>query len=57
MRKTAIALLCLAAGAFAGDKGWAPGIEYTTDWKAAIKEARNTGKILFIYNGWQREKI
>jgi hypothetical protein len=39
------------------DKEWAEGVPYLTDWKAAIKEASNTGKILFIYNGWQREKV
>ncbi len=42
---------------FAGDGEWAPGVSYTTDWKAAIKEARQTGKILLIYNGWERRKI
>ena len=56
--RTALLTLLLSATAWAADKKeWAPGVAYTTDWKSAIKEARNTGKILFIYNGWQREKI
>ena len=25
--------------------------------KAAIKEARRTGKILMIYNGWERKGV
>jgi len=50
--------LLLAAAAFAGDKDeWAPEVPCTTEWKDAIREAKNTGRILFIYNGWQREKI
>ena len=55
--RTLLILSTLGATALAGDKEWAPGISYTTDWKAAIKEARSTGKILFVYNGWQREKV
>ena len=51
-------LLFLGTTAIAAEKKeWAPGVPYTTDWKAAIKQAHNTGKILVIYNGWQREKI
>ncbi len=46
-----------AAPAFAGDKEWAKGVPYTTDWKDAIRQAHATGKILLIYNGWEREKI
>ena len=60
MRPLALAsLVALASVVPAGEKTgeWAKGITYTTDWQAAIKEARNTGKILFIYNGWEREKI
>jgi hypothetical protein len=44
------------AWAPAGDE-WAPGIPYTTDWKKAIKSASESGRMLFIYNGWQREGI
>jgi hypothetical protein len=51
------ALPALAGGDKDKDKEWAEGVPYLTDWKAAIKEASNTGKILFIYNGWQREKV
>lgn len=36
---------------------WADGIPYTTDYEAAIKEARETGRMLLVYNGWEREKI
>jgi len=53
-------LLTLAALAYAGDKDkkeWAEGVVFGTDWEAAIKEAKNTGKILFIYNGWERPDI
>jgi hypothetical protein len=53
-------LVTLAALAYAGDKDkkeWAEDVPYGTDWEAAIKEARNTGKILFIYNGWERPDI
>ena len=46
-------LLALSADKKEGAKG----IPYTTDWKAAIKEAKNTGKMILIYNGWQRERI
>ena len=57
MRTAALALALLAPLALAGKQEWAKGVPYTTDWKKAIKEAQNTGRILFIYNGWQREKI
>ena len=30
---------------------WAKGIPFTTSWPDAIKQARETGKMLFIYNG------
>ncbi len=55
--RTLLILTALGTVALAGDKEWAPGVKYTTDWKAAIKEAHSTGKILFIYNGWQRAKV
>ena len=53
-----LCMLLLTAPTLSADKKeWAEGISYTTDWKAAIKEAKNTGKMILIYNGWQREKI
>ena len=55
--RTLFSILALGAAALAGDKEWAKGVTFTTDWKAAIREARNTGKILFIYNGWERAGI
>ena len=36
---------------------WADGVAYTTDWKAAIKAVQQSGKMLFIYNGWARRGI
>jgi hypothetical protein len=58
MRTTTIALLALCSSSLAGEgKEWAKGIPFTTDWKEAIQEARNTGKVLFIYNGWEGERI
>ncbi len=50
-------LAALAALAHAADKEWAEGVPFTTDWNAAIKEARTTGKLLFIYNGWERPDV
>jgi len=52
-----LALALLTAPALAGEKEWAKGVPYTTDWEDAIREAKSTGKILMIYNGWEREKI
>jgi hypothetical protein len=53
-----LALVALSALVHAAErKEWADGVPYGTDWEAAIKEARNTGKILFIYNGWERPDI
>lgn len=57
MRVTATLLVLAAAAPAADEKAWAEGVPYTTVWKDAIRLARNTGRILFIYNGWQREKI
>ena len=41
------------------DKGheWAKGVPYLTDFDAAIKQAKETGRILFIYNGWEGPNI
>ena len=36
---------------------WGKGIRYHTQWKDAIDDVRATGKLLFIYNGWQRSGI
>ena len=34
---------------------WAEGVPYVTDWDEAIKQAKTTGRLLFIYNGWKAE--
>jgi len=49
----------LATSAPAGDQDaeWAKGVGYTTDWKKAIKTARESGKMIFVYNGWARSGI
>ena len=53
--------LLAAVGAFApplaADGEWVDGVAYTTDWDDAIEEVRETGKILLIYNGWERPDI
>ena len=36
---------------------WVDGVPYTTDWEAAIKQARESGKMIYIYNGWQKDKV
>jgi len=36
---------------------WTKGVPYTTDWKKAIKAARESGKMIFIYNGWKNRNI
>ena len=38
-------------------KEWGPGVPYTTDFELAIRMARESGRMLFIYNGWEREGI
>lgn len=50
-------LLSLIAPALRADDEWVKGVTYTTSWDEAIKEVKNTGKMLFIYNGWKREKV
>jgi hypothetical protein len=54
-----LVLAALAALVRAGDnhKEWAEGVPFGTDWDAAIKQAKNTGRILFIYNGWERPDV
>ena len=50
-------LLFLTLSVAAGETEWVKGVPYTTDFKAAIKQAHRSGKLLLIYNGWQREKV
>ena len=52
-----LALALLAPAAPKKGQEWVKGVPYHTDFKAAIKEAHATGKLLLIYNGWQREKV
>lgn len=53
-----LAAIILVGSSF-GQKNqeWAKGIPFHTKWDTAIKEARETGKLLFIYNGWQNKGI
>ena len=53
----AILLVSLSTPAVRADDEWVKGVSYTTSWDDAIKEVKNTGKMLFIYNGWKREKV
>ena len=55
--RPALVFFALASAGLAADKEWAKGVPFTTDWDKAIKEIRSTGKILFVYNGWEREKV
>jgi len=57
MRVATLLILAALAQAGADGKEWAEGVPFTTDWNAAIKEAKNTGRIPFIYNGWERPDI
>lgn len=52
-------LLFLVVGTTPAQKSgeWAKGIKFHTKWDDAIKEVRATGKLLFIYNGWQNRKV
>ena len=55
-----VALFCLATTAHGAQK--AKGVKpkevpFTTNWNQAIKEAQATGKMLFIFNGWERSGI
>ena len=57
-----VGALAAALPAVAKDKNdakhsWAAGIPFHTDFESAMKEVGETGKMLFIYNGWEREKI
>lgn len=53
---TFLALASLSSSLMA-QKGWSKDIPYTTSWDDAIKEVRETGKLLFIYNGWEKAKV
>ncbi len=57
----ALALMCAATtDAYAQKKKsqeWVDGVTYTTDWDTAIKAVQQSGKMLFIYNGWERKGI
>ncbi|MCA9322911.1 MAG: hypothetical protein KDB53_19375 [Planctomycetes bacterium] len=64
MRVEHLALTVLIAAALIGpvfaqkkDGQWADDISYTTDWDGAIKAVQESGKMLFIYNGWKNEGI
>lgn len=64
---TAIMLSCFLASDAAAQKKqtkkepkaseWVDGVAFTTDWKTAIKAVQQSGKMLFIYNGWERKGI
>ena len=36
---------------------WAEGIPYVTDYDEAIAMAKESGRMLLIYNGWERPNI
>ena len=36
---------------------WSETVAFETDYEAAIKKARESGKMILIYNGWEREKV
>jgi hypothetical protein len=55
--RTALVVLALASVGLAADKEWAEGVPFTTDWDQAIREIKSTGRILLVYNGWEREKV
>jgi len=57
MLRTLSVVLGLSAAALAAGDEWAKGVPVLTDWDKAIKQARTTGRILFIYNGWKGRNI
>ena len=54
-----LAIIALATVAPAQKKEgqWAEGVPYTTSWDDAIAAVRSSGKLLFIYNGWENKDI
>ena len=55
-----LAIVCGAPAQDAAAKDaptWAEGVPYLTDYEDAIKQVRETGRMLLIYNGWKREGI
>lgn len=51
-------LLTSASPALAKAGGeWAKGVPYHVSYEDAIKEAKESGRILLIYNGWERAGI
>ena len=54
----ALALVIAVPRAEAKDKQeWADGIPYVTDYDEAIGMAKESGRMLLIYNGWERPNI
>ncbi len=51
------ALLPLAALTLQDKSEWAKGVPFTTDWNAAIKEAQESGKMLLVFNGWEKPGV
>ncbi len=39
------------------EKEWVEGIPYVTDYDEAIGMAKESGRLLLIYNGWERPNI
>ncbi len=52
-----LGLLAITARPVVAADEWTKGVPYTTSWDDAITQCRETGRMLFIYNGWQREGI
>ena len=52
-----VTLLIVGTPTPAKDAEWAKGVSYTTDWAQAIKEVKQSGKMLFVVNGWERSGI
>lgn len=56
----AVGLALLAPGpqvSAKGDQQWAEGIPYVTDYDEAIAMAKESGRMLLIYNGWEKPNI
>lgn len=53
----ALPVLLGAAAPAAGPKEWAKDIPYVTDFDLAIRQVSESGKILFIYNGWEGDRV